>query len=261
MPSERPRLRKREIAFALAAGALAAGGAALVLDDDVGPDRHHERADVAADMNYQLAGFDAVTVIGPQDVVIVTADQFKVTASGAPDALAQLEAVVEGSSLVIRPREGLSIGDLDEVTFTVAMPTISRIAVDGSGDVSVDRITGPRFTGAVGGSGTLAIGQLETEEASLSVTGSGDLDASGTARTVSLDITGSGEIHAAGLIGNSASVSIEGSGDVDLTVLEQAAIAITGSGEVDISGPGVCSVTRTGSGEVRCEGGGGDVLD
>ena len=259
MPAERPRLRKREIAFALAAGALAAGGAALVLDDDVGPDRDREES--AAEMRYEATDFDAVSVIGPQDVIIVVADEFKVTASGDPGALAQFEAVVEDGSLVIRPREGVTFDDLDDVTFTVAMPTISRVDVEGSGDVTVDGVAGPRFSGAVSGSGTLAIAMLEAEEVELAVTGSGDLDAAGTARAVAIQVTGSGEIHAAGLTGASANVAIEGSGDVDLSVLEQAAVAITGSGEVDISGPAVCTVTGVGSGEVRCEGGGGTIVE
>jgi Putative auto-transporter adhesin, head GIN domain len=259
LPAERPRLRKREIAFALAAGALGAGGAALVLDDDVGPER--DRHEYAAEMRYDATGFDAVSVLGPQDVIIIAADEFKVTASGDPGALAQLEAVVEDGSLIIRPREGLTLEDLDDVTFTVGMPAITRVAVEGSGDVTVDRVAGSRFAGAVSGSGTLAIALLEADEVELAVTGSGDLDAAGTARAVAIQVTGSGEVHAAGLTGTSANVAIEGSGDVDLSVLEQAAVAITGSGEVNISGPAVCTVTGVGSGEVRCEGGGDAIVE
>lgn len=261
MPQVQPRLRKREIAFALAAGGLATGAAALILDEDVGPDRHREPMEQVSETAWPVTGFDQVSVSGPQDVDIIYAADFKVTASGSADALAQLEAVVENGNLVIRPREGLSFGDIDDVTITVAMPALTRVAVDGSGDVTVERATGPRFAGVVGGSGTLAIGLLEAEEATLSVTGSGAMEASGTAGTVSIEVTGSGEIRAAGLTGNRASVAIQGSGEVDLTVQDQAAVAITGSGEVDISGPGVCSVTGSGSGEVRCEGGGSAALD
>ena len=49
-----------------------------------------------------------------------------------------------------------------------------------------------------------------------------------------------------------------GSGDVALTVQQEAEVSIMGSGDVDISGPARCSVSRMGSGNVRCSGGGGD---
>lgn len=263
MPTERPRLRKREIAFALAAGALAAGGAALVLNDDVGPDRDSEQIE-DSEVNYQLADFDQVSVEGPQDVQILYAEQFKVTATGSPEALGQIEAVVENGGLVIRPKEGRFSGNwglLDDVEFTVAMPRVTRVTLAGSGDVTLDRVSGESFEGLVGGPGTLAIDQMEVERANFTVAGSGDLDASGNADTVAVNINGSGELHAGGLSAGEATVAIGGSGEADLTVLQAANVSITGSGEVDISGPGVCSVTRMGGGEVRCEGGGGDEGD
>lgn len=256
-----PRLRKREIAFAVAMGVLGAGGAALILDNaDDGP--RGDRDEAAMDqIAYPLSDFDKVAVEGPQDVDIVYGEAFSVSASGSADNLRQLEAVVENGGLVIRPRAGQFFGDwgdLDEVTFTVTMPRVSRVALAGSGDVTVDRVAGNSFDGVVGGSGTLQIGQIETDQASFTVNGSGDLDASGAVGNVTVNISGSGEFHADGLTGTTATVSIGGSGEADLTVLEEAAVSITGSGEVDIFGPGVCSVTRMGGGEVRCEGGGGD---
>lgn len=257
-----PRLRKREIAFAVAMGVMGAGGAALMLDgDDRDQGPRDDDSASAQEMTFPLADFDEVSIIGPQDVTIIYGEEFAVSASGSADGMRQIEAVVENGGLVIRPREGQFFGDwgdLDEVTYTVTMPRVTRVALAGSGDVTVDRVTGDTFEGLVGGPGTLAIGLIETDQATFSVNGSGDLDASGAVRNVTVNIGGSGEVHAAGLTGTQATVVIGGSGEVALTVLEQAAVSITGSGDVDISGPGVCSVTRMGGGDVRCEGGGGD---
>lgn len=267
MPRELPRartgLRKREIALALAMGALGAGGAALVFDASNDADDHvrENSDDQLQETTYALTDFDEVSIVGPQDVDIVYGEAFAVTASGSNDALRRLEAVVENGGLVIRPREGGVLGDrgdIDDVTFTVTMPAVTRVDLTGSGEVRVDRIAGDNFKGVIGGSGTLVIGQIETNEASFSVAGSGDLDASGAVPNLSVNISGSGEVHASGLHASDATVAISGSGEVDLTVLQQANVSITGSGEVDIFGPGICSVTRMGGGEVRCEGGGAD---
>ncbi|MXO70538.1 head GIN domain-containing protein [Alteraurantiacibacter buctensis] len=261
MPRERPRLSPREIAFALAAGALAAGGAALVLDDQIGPDREERREERGAEeITFNLRDFTQVAVAGPQDVEITLGDGFSVTAYGDPDGLNLVEAVVEDGVLMLRPRDGISFGEsLEDVRFAVTLPAITRVSVDGSGDVTLDRAQGDSFEGAIGGSGTLVIAQLEVTRASLTVNGAGDLDAEGTAGDVAVTINGSGQVHAEGLRADRATVDISGSGEVDLTALETAEVAIMGSAEVDISGSAVCSVTQVGSGEVRCEGGGGNV--
>lgn len=262
MPRELSRgpkgLRKREIAFAVAMGLMGAGGAALVLNDDVGP-RDSPAEAPAQNKTYALADFDGVSIAGPQDVDIVFGEDFSVSASGSAEALRQLEAVVEDGTLVIRPREGQFFGnwdDLDDVTFTVTMPAVNRIDLAGSGDVTVDRVTADGFAGLIGGPGTMVIDRIETGEATFTVNGSGDLDASGTVGHVTVTIDGSGAVHAQGLTSTRATIAINGSGEVELTAVDQADVSITGSGDVDISGPAICSVTRTGGGDVRCEGDG-----
>jgi hypothetical protein len=70
-------------------------------------------------------------------------------------------------------------------------------------------------------------------------------------------IGGSGDVEAGALRSDTASISIAGSGNVDLAVADEAKVSIMGSGDVDIAGPARCAVTRFGSGNVRCEGGGG----
>ncbi len=259
-----PRLRKREIVFAVAMGVMGAGGAALILEgnsDDGDRPRREEGGDRLEEIAYALADFDEVSILGPQDVDITYGEGFSVSASGSSDALRELEAVVENGGLVIRPRDQQLFrnwGDLEDVTFSITMPAVRRIAVAGSGDVTVDRVTGDSFEGVVDGSGTLAIGQIDVRQASFAVTGSGDLDASGRVQNVTANIDGSGAVHAEGMTGTDATISIGGSGEVELTVLEEAAISITGSGDVDITGPAVCSVESEGSGDVSCAGGGSD---
>jgi hypothetical protein len=259
--SARPRLRKREIVFAVAAGAVAAGGAALLLSDDVGPGPGAVPGFPAPGaITYEVAEFDAISTSGPQDIVILRGDTPSVRAEGSPDALAQLEAVVEGDTLTIRPKRGFDWGDwrrLSSATFHVTLPRLESLAQAGSGNVRIDRVQGESFESSIAGSGELTIGLLEVDEADFNIGGGGNITASGKARQTRISIGGSGDIGASGLLSETASVSIAGSGDVELTVTDEANVSILGSGNVDIAGPGRCSVTRFGSGDVNCEGGGG----
>lgn len=256
---ERPRLRKREIVFAVAAGVVAAGGAALMLDNgEGGPPA--QAFGGAREMTYQAANFDQISTVGPQDVRVTRGDAFAVRAEGSPRALAQLEAVVVNGKLTIQPKHGFNWGNwrsLQPATFYVTLPKLEAVAVAGSGDVSVDRIEGERFDGSIAGPGSLAIAAMAVGDASFSIGGQGDVTVAGTAKNTHVSIAGTGEVQGGGLSSDMASISIGGTGDVELTVQKEANVSIMGTGDVDISGPGRCSVTQMGSGDVTCAGGGG----
>lgn len=254
----RTRLRKREILFAVAMGAVAAGGSAVLLSafDDT-----EYVLQQPNEINYPAAEFDQIATQGPQDVVVIYGEEFSVRAEGSPRALGQLHAVVENGRLTIGPPPGFNwawAGMLDDATFHVTLPRLAVIDMTGSGTVTVDRIKGEAISVMMAGSGDLEIGALEVDEADFSVDGPGSITASGTARDARVKVTGSGDIDGEDLRSDTAAVSIGGSGDVALRVEKNARVQIRGGGDVVISGPGRCAVTRMGGGDVSCEGGGGD---
>lgn len=258
---ERPRLRKREIVFAVAAGVVAAGGAALMLDGDGDGGRALPASGGPRELTYQVAPFEEISTVGPQNVVVTRGDVLAVRSEGSPEALSLLEAVVEDGQLLIRPKDrnfgGFNWGRVSSATFYVTVPQLNGVALAGSGNIRVDRIEGDSFEGSIAGPGELSILSMDVDEADFTIGGSGNLVAAGNARETRVSIGGSGEVQAAGLRSETASVSIGGSGDVALTVDEKADVSIAGSGDVDISGTARCSVTQMGSGDVRCGGGGG----
>lgn len=248
------KLRVREAVFAVAMGALAAGGAALILTE--GDDKGEPAATRASEQTYAVAPFEEIATVGPQDVVVTLSDGYAVRSEGTPEALSRLEAVVEDGKLSIRPKNqfagGFNWGRVAGATFYVTLPRLEAVSLAGSGDMRVDRISGERFEGSVAGPGELAIGAMEVERADFTIAGPGNLVAAGTAGETHVSIAGSGEVRASGLRSRTASVSMAGSGDAALTVDEDARVSIMGSGDVDIAGPARCTVSRMGSGDVRC---------
>jgi hypothetical protein len=255
--AERKGLRKREIVFAVAAGALAAGGAALVLEASADPEPVVS-VEGPGEMDYQLSGFDEISTTGPLNLVITSGEEFSVRAEGSPQALSVIEPVVENGRLEIGPKRGLNWSNwrnFDEATFYITMPRLTGVSVAGSGDVEIDRIEAESFEGSIAGSGELLIGAMAVDRASFDIAGAGNVEVTGTARDTRVSIGGSGDIDGAGLSSRTASVDIAGSGDVSLTVQDRADVSILGGGDVDIAGPAQCSVSRLGGGEVRCGGG------
>ena len=251
---QRTGLRKREIVFAVAAGGLAAGAAALILDDS--NDGPMPFVAVAQPLNFNVAAFEEIASVGPQDVVVTVGGTQAISAEGAPEALNQFELVVEDGKLTIQPKEqfrrGFNWSRFDSLTFFVTVPRLESASLAGSGNIRVDKVEGDSFTGSIAGSGELAIAAMQVDEADFNIAGSGDVVAAGTARQARVSIGGSGEARAGGLRSQTASVSIVGSGDVELTVEDEAQIRIAGSGDVDINGPARCSISQMGSGDVNC---------
>src|SRR5690606_27147591 len=108
--TQRVRLRPREIAFALAVGAVAAGGAAFVYTgDDDEPARTAAAATLARAAPAALAPFDSVATLGPQDVVLSIGPSHAVRIEDG-DLAERYSLSVEDGVLTIRPREGLRRG-------------------------------------------------------------------------------------------------------------------------------------------------------
>jgi hypothetical protein len=250
---DRPRLRKREILFALTAGVVAAGGAMAILDTDGGGGNGlRSAANEPSEMTYQLANFERISTTGPQDLEITYGETFAVHADGA---VSRLEVVVENGELVIRPRNGVGWdwADFDSTKVSVTMPRLTRVALTGSGEVSVDQVKGDRFSGVVQGfDGSIVVNGLEVDQAEFTINGPGEIVAAGTARATHMTINGPGEVQAGSVRSQTATINVNGPGDVELAVEQEADVSVQGPGEVDIDGPARCTISTSGPGSVSC---------
>lgn len=205
---------------------------------------------------FAVADFDAIDLRGADDVDVRVGSGFSVRAEGASDVLDRLRVERDGKALRIgrRNERGMRWGGGGTVRVLVTMPRIAGARVSGSGDVSIDRVEGERFDGAIAGSGGLAIAAMQVNAASLSIAGSGDVKVAGTARRLVVDIAGSGNVDGPDLRSDAARVSVAGSGNVRAGVTGDAQVDLAGSGDVDLGSAARCTTRSHGSGTVRCGG-------
>lgn len=215
----------------------------------------------AEQKRYEVAGFDSVSQVGPNNVVIQVGPTASVRAEGSQEALDLMKVVVENGELKILPKRerrdwghGEDWDNVEPATFYITLPRLEAAAMVGSGDMTVDRIAGDRFSASVAGSAKVDIASLSAADVSLSVAGSGEVNAHGAVDRLQVSVAGSGKVQAHELASNSASVSIAGSGNVDLTVKDTARVSTVGSGDVAIAGGALCTVSSFGSGQTRCNG-------
>jgi hypothetical protein len=95
------------------------------------------------------------------------------------------------------------------------------------------------------GSGNIKLGALETDDADLEFSGSGDFHVSdGYAKKQSIHLSGSGNFIGNGLKSNECSAFISGSGSIDISVSQSLEGTIAGSGNITYEGD--AQVTKAG---------------
>lgn len=235
----------------LSVGGLVLLGATVAVADDGA-----EPSGATISRSYEVAGFDAVSVIGPHRVEVTVGPAWSVRADGPARTLEDTVVEVEDGRLQIHPAEDgrrkRRARAYEPATFHITLPRISAAALAGSGDMRIDRVEGDAFTASVAGSGALDVAALQVDDARFSMAGSGELLARGRARHSRLSIAGSGNIRARDVTSDTARVSIAGSGDAALTVEGDAHVSIVGSGDAEIAGTARCHVSRLGSGNAHC---------
>ena len=98
----------------------------------------------------------------------------------------------------------------------------------------------------------MTLGSIQVDRADISIGGSGNIAAAGSARSLKVSLGGSGNLRAVGLRATSADVSAAGSGGIRATVDGPAQVSVVGSGTVDLGRGARCTVTRMGKAQVRC---------
>lgn len=230
------------------AAAAAAGGCAQSRAQDSGP---------TVQRTFQVSGFERIEVAGPYDVRVRTGSAPSVSGSGPQELMDRLVVEVRGDRLLIHPRKQRGPSNWNSTrgtaTIEVTVPMLRAAAIAGSGEMSVDSVSGDRFDGSVAGSGDLNVDSLQVQALKLSIAGSGDVRArSGQAQSADYSIAGSGDIDASGVRSGTAALSIAGSGSINGQATGTAAVSIMGSGDVALTGGAKCSVSKAGSGKVRC---------
>ena len=163
-----------------------------------------------------------------------------------------VETTVEGNTLIVRLKKGTGFRTTHKMIVDVTFTTLSASQQHGSGDLHIDRLTGPKFESSIAGSGDLHIDNAQLGSFALSIAGSGDVTISGTADEARFGVAGSGDINAKNFAARKVSVSISGSGDAHVNATEAIDAKVAGSGDITYSGhPHDVSRRVSGSGSIE----------
>lgn len=134
----------------------------------------------------------------------------------------------------------------------VTMPAPRSVSLAGSGDIDAATLA-ENAEISIAGSGSVQIGEIASDDLDISVAGSGSLSGSGTINTLEISIAGSGDIDFAKVKADDVEISIAGSGDIALASDGTVDASIAGSGDVNVTGNATCNSSALGSGSVVCK--------
>lgn len=202
-----------------------------------------------------VADFTSVGLGGSMKVVLRQGSPQKVEVEGAGEDLAHLETVVSNGRLRINTKKqsGMSWYNYKgSVTVYVTTPTITALAVSGSGTIKADdAIKTGKLDLGVSGSGSIILSSVTADKISSALSGSGTIQAAGMAPVQEISVSGSGGVQASKLQSKTCSISISGSGGCRVQATELLEASIVGSGDVYVTGNPQVKSSVVGSGRVH----------
>lgn len=205
-----------------------------------------ETRNVTANFNeVESAGaFEVVINNAPQDG--------KIKLEGDSNILEKIEVEVEGNTLVLKHKKNVgSFNYSGRILITFNAKNLKSIGLSGSGSITAKGTQEvDDFSAALSGSGDIEA-KVSANHVNSGISGSGNITLSGKTNSFKTGISGSGDVKAFQLETKDADIAISGSGDVEITSNGSLYGAIAGSGDVHYKGnPSKINIKSGGSGDV-----------
>jgi hypothetical protein len=201
--------------------------------------------------NRTTAGYDQIKVSGFFDVNLVSGKEGAITIQGEQNIIPHIKVEVVDHVLSIYTEKNININTNKNIVLTVPFEQISFVSLSGSGDLkSKNTIVGSSFKAKLSGSGDLTL-DVKTTDFQAEISGSGDVVLTGSSDTFTSKISGSGDIDAINLATKNASLTLSGSGDMKVNCSESLTARVSGSGDIAYKGnPKTKDTKVSGSGEI-----------
>jgi putative autotransporter adhesin-like protein len=177
-----------------------------------------------------LPPFEGVELAGANDVTVRVGGEQSVVVHADEELIGRILTEVRGRSLVIHNEDGNYPTKSTEMRVDVTVPTLDEVTLSGSGRI--------------------AVADVAADDLTVTLSGSGSIDANGTADRLSVTLNGSGDAQLGSLLTREAQAVVSGSGRIVLNATESLDASVPGSGEIVYSGEPRVTSSVTGSGVV-----------
>lgn len=198
--------------------------------------------------------YNEVVSTGPMDIIFTQGKVGEITIEGDSNIVNMVEVMNSDNSLVLKLNSNKRITGISKLVVYVPINELKSLVSSGSGDIKSEKtIEGKETDVVLSGSGDVNL-SLKATSVSGVVSGSGNLTLSGNSSNFDAVVSGSGEIIAYNLVADNVSAVISGSGEIYTTANKSLDAVVSGSGDVyykgNVSSDDI-SVVKSGSGSVQ----------
>jgi hypothetical protein len=186
---------------------------------------------VATAQTREVAAFNSIELAGANNVVIRVGEKQSVVVKADDNLVNRVTTKVKTGALVIGNTPG-SISTESPMSVEITVPSLSAVALTGSGNIVVSG--------------------LETESLKVVLSGSGNVFGSGTATSLDVTVSGSGNARLTRLVADNVHAVVSGFGAIFVTATRRLDASIPGSGTILYAGnPQDVVPSVTGSGAIQ----------
>lgn len=197
-------------------------------------------------------GFNAISSSGDFKVIVRPGDTYSVEVKAESNLLSYIETNVVDNTLKIRTRGVHSLLQNYPVEVFITTPILNGLFLSGSGMIKTGHFVSDQFSITISGSGDIDT-KISTGFMKANVSGSGNIFLEGDAKVGRFVISGSGKIKSYQSQQRNCEAIILGSGELYVNTLETIDARISGSGRVLYINHPVISKSIYGSGNVLDE--------
>ena len=200
----------------------------------------------------EVSGFDAVVFSGTGEVEIIQDGTESITIETDDDVMEFVETGIRSGTLYVGLEFNGAPSILPtKMRVTLHVITLTGVTASGAWDVRAASLETSKLEALISGTGGISIDLLTAEELVAEVSGSGRMDVAGEVGLQRFSISGSGQYHAGDLLSETAAVTISGSGEATLWVTGSLDVRISGAGRVEYYGQPMISFDESGSGTIK----------
>ena len=198
--------------------------------------------------------YDVIKVHGSMEVFIEKAKEGSIQVTAEENIQDYILVESDGKTLTISLKTSSYLNTTKKIKIRVPFEDLSELSMIGSGKIEgEDPLISDQVKVNLKGSGYIGI-NVETNTLVSELDGSGLMDISGVSNSVKINTTGSGKFEGRKLITEQAEISISGSGNSSIFVSKSLSGQINGSGTIIFSGnPVTNNVEISGSGKVKSQ--------
>lgn len=198
----------------------------------------------------QVDKFDAFTLSFSGNVYVKQGNTQSVVVEGQKNIIDNIVTTVDGGHWKIKFDK--SVRNHDRINVYITVANLTEVNISGSGDIMGEgKFTGlGDFKTRVSGSGDIAM-NIEATSVSSKISGSGNIKLGGSANALDIQVSGSGDVYADNLQVQDCTIRVSGSGDCRVHATGSLDVHVSGSGDVKYKGSPKVKAKMSGSGDIE----------